>query len=305
MINPYLLDNKIILAIGQMMMNGFIFTEKFILFSIKCGYSIIHDEKTLKIILKMNLDEVFKYACIHHVIDVIKFCLENKYLPKTEHLYCVLLGKELSSRISTEMTKKTIKEILILFMNYGFQLSQYIYELLVIHDISLNEFSLQMISSEAKRKIDNETISIKSTAKLLTIDISDKKYYKTKNTSTYQKIEKSKYKCDKCHLCASSHLSTLLLYLETTGEKLNDECMHNSVSNSNLNVFEYIHDTYKYIPSIFTILMIFDYSKRYTFLCRFYPHLLQDCSGSFVSAAIDKEKKPKKIKKNKLDSDVI
>ena len=292
-ITPYLLDNTVMLDIGQMMMNNFTCTEKFIIFTIKCGYAILHNKTSLNLILKMNMDEIFKYACIHHVIEIITFCLENKFLLKTEHIYYVLLGRELSYTLTYDSIKKNIKNILILFINYGFHITDNIYELLIIHEIDISDISMLMISKESKNITDKAFISIQNIEKIYNKDIFDN------NTITYNKVQKSKYKCKLCYLCAGSHLCNIISHLENTKNKLDEDCMHNSVNNMDYNVFEYIHDTYDYIPSLFTIMTIFDYAKRYTFLQRFYPDILKNYIGSIGNKHIVEKVEKKRGRQSK------
>jgi hypothetical protein len=303
-ITPYLLDNKMISMIKQMIMNNIDITEKLVLFSIKCGYNILHDDKSLKILLNMDMNEIFKYACIHHMTNIIKYCFINKFLPKLQHLYYVLLGRELSYRITFNDVKTNIKKILVLFIDNGFQINDDIYELLVAHDIDIDDISMHMISKDAKKKIDMEFVSVKTMTSLYNKEY-NKEYNretvdkKNKSMMIYRKIEKNKYKCTLCYLCMASQLCNIISYLEASNNRLNDECMHNSVNNLDYNVFEYIHDTYNYIPSIFTIMTIFDNAKRFTFLHRFYPHLLE--SSKQVATDIDTgvKEKQKRVRKPK------
>lgn len=201
----------------------------------------------------VELDFVFKYACLNNNKQLIQYCLDQKYTPRTEHvLYLMLSGQ----------TSNTKREIMPLLISYGLMVNDKVYELL-----SYCNPSYSAISTINFNNVD----PLKQSELNLRISQSSDGGYASINSQT---------------LCSHYRtIGTKTLELIAFTENINNIIKHIVLNNviptqefcENITIYrchepvllEFLNDFFGYIPSLYCILRVPNiyvrclYAKKY------------------------------------------
>lgn len=192
--------------------------------------AVIKNEK----LFKFDNEKIFKYACMYVDYDLMCFCLNNKIIPKKEHLYYVLMNR------SYENYEKVIE----LLINFKIYIDDDVYEVLRInnYDFLLSNDKLINVHIE---KINKQISLLKNKRESMLI---------YKNRENYKK-----YSIQQC----------LNRHDEFSYDK-NPE-IFNLVLNNNNGVLEMCYEVYNHVPQKENILKIGNKGRRYVVMKRFYP----------------------------------
>lgn len=256
----------------------------------------------------INKDVAFKYACMNCHEQLIQYYLNNKYIPKREHVIYVVASND----------KTKIKNIIHLFCSYGLSINKEIFEVLACKLGSSNYLNTLKISitNEVRDQIHRKITNI----------------YGSDYNGVFEPEKKLPFVANTLDIIiASRSCKNVIEYLMVNNEKLTQEMMEKiTYSMPGMLATEYLYDNFQYVPDIFTILRHNSVSLRLLYMMKFHDFtltLLNEENKSQVSLDIEKvnnksdnregsdssrsdeeDQKPKKIvkklvTKKKYDSD--
>lgn len=239
-----------------------------------------------------NTDMMFKYACLNGNTELIEYLLNQKFIPNKENVMYVIL------HLISEMHKNEYKYadcfrekiksfnksidnafyIINMFSNYGMVFDKNIYEIIGLFDYQFknngnitNKFSKasQFVDNDSKYKFQEKIHITQLKHNYYTIESSKK----NKNSLS---IEYNKtYMTDEfSYMCSTETLGKIMTHIDNNNIIPANHHISTALLNSNVNVFEYLYDTYRtseYRPDLLSINLIFEYNKRFIMLKRFYP----------------------------------
>lgn len=254
-------------------------TIKKLLLFMKCKddiyYKLLKKHDNLEKILSLDQSFVFKYACLNLQIDLIKYLLNQKFIPTKEHVIYVLL--------ETNMLYKDIQNsILKLFFSYGLSVTDDIYELIGIYDYDYeitkkNKGNLQdsphFKNNEFMLQFQNKIHEIRSANWFNTVKING-----ISSVPIYKQLKRESFqKCTLCYMCEGDNLNNIVEYIKINKPDMTEDCIEKCLFNNDPVVFEYMKDTYcpTFVPSVFALSGINNFVKRYLMFVRFYPDLMK------------------------------
>ena len=223
----------------------------------------------------------FKYACIYLDYNMILYYLNQKYIPTKEYVMYVLLGG--SAYISEHLRRISQNKIFVAFYNYGMHITEEIFDLINIpYDFNTWEFTKdlpQIIKDKFKAKKDDNIIKNINNINRLILNNQTESHI-------IQQYKQSRIlnSCKLCYSCAFDKINNVINEIKHSKNPLHEKniyncddiykCMEMSIFNGNIEVFEYIYETYlnekKYKPSIISISMIYNYARKCIMIKRFY-----------------------------------
>lgn len=276
-----------------------------------------------------TIQDYFTSSLIYFDVKKIKAYLENKIIPNLQHFYILMHGYiGTKARLNNEKAKcrrddyryyvegdekygKVFKNsdfyfnymcedlinILKIFALNGFVFGKEVYSTLIFLNIDVSQidhlFTInQTIKNEIKLKYDG----------IFKIFVNDTHKVKTKHaltkigSRTMSSLEK---------MCRTNPLADVL-ECKINGKKLKftKDCMRNSLFNHHQEVFEYFC-YYGYVPTIDDINLFFRIEKRFLFLLRFHPQVLntndiKQTELDIINTSIDADLKEDIVSKEKV-----
>jgi hypothetical protein len=201
-----------------------------------------------------DLEPIFIRCIQTYNLAGIKKLIENKFIPKAEHLY-YLQPIEINpyckkKDITKQLNCTEIVKFFVSLESLGILITEDIYTYLtLINIVGLDKIEFSHISKEFKNNIKNKQNAINGQTKCP---------YNTKATNIDQ-LRK---------MYAKDYLNKLKNVSNIIPDKI---CFFNALHNNNNDVMTYVFDKYKYIPSMFDIFTINNFEKRMFLLQKFYP----------------------------------
>jgi len=238
-----------------------IYTEKVCLLSIQINndYMIQHIINN-KYIDFVDLDAGFKYACINCNEKLVKYYLNQKVVPKIEHVYYLILN---NTHYSPEITK-----FINMFIYHGLKMDTTLYEV-----VSLLPTQFEL--TEKFTNIDDKTKKIYNASLYIFDTIYNQPGEKKQCIKNKTELENLR------DTCKSGSLSEIICYSIQNKIDLCDRiCFDNSICIQHMRSRKYVTmfymiDEYKFVPDLFSILKMTSFNERFIMMKLWYPNLVK------------------------------
>lgn len=213
---------------------------------------------------KIDSDFLFKYACLNKNTKLAKYCLDNKFTPKSEHYMYIALSSisATTSGANDYQSHQSILTILNYIIAYGNAISRESYEWLAY---KLSNY-LILENFEKSILIDKKTMN-DINEKILRASCETTKYLlmQTAGSSIYTTPEHYAH-LGKCTI--QNLINCLLEKKQSPSQQLCEGIVMYDYRNQIL--FEFLHDFFGYVPNLYTIMRIEHSTIRMIYLKRFY-----------------------------------
>lgn len=233
---------------------------------------------------ELDKNIAIKCSIIHENDDILKYCLDKKFLASEEEILLLVRSRSNKS-----------EEILRLLMQNGTRINKNIAEVLIFFGYNNELVKLSEISDDEIKELESlrDTINDRYSGLIW-------KGHKKKEKKMSISVKKNEDTL--VHICEENKLIDILSYMYSNDMKMTYKSYMATLYNKNKNVLEYFVKEDNFKPSIFQIMSIPEFETRYLLLKRFYPECIK-IDDLFTDT--NKEKKRNYNKSEDSDEDGI